>query len=106
MDRRDAASEETVQRAVEAAIRIGVVALLGLWVFQIIAPVAAGVVIGVAASLWFGRLAEAQLFQLKAHDPLMLGASALTVIVAAILASYAPAYSASRGDPLRSLRQE
>jgi predicted PurR-regulated permease PerM len=30
--------EETVQRAVEAAIRIGVVALLGLWVFQIVGP--------------------------------------------------------------------
>jgi predicted PurR-regulated permease PerM len=30
--------EETVQRAVEAAIRIGVVALLLLWVFQIVAP--------------------------------------------------------------------
>jgi predicted PurR-regulated permease PerM len=30
--------EETVQRAVEAAIRIGVVALLGVWVFQIVGP--------------------------------------------------------------------
>jgi predicted PurR-regulated permease PerM len=36
--RRDEGREETVQRAVEAAIRIGVVALLLLWVFQIVAP--------------------------------------------------------------------
>jgi len=35
---REGSSDETVQRAVEAAIRIGVVALLGLWVFQIVAP--------------------------------------------------------------------
>lgn len=36
--RGDRNREETVQRAVEAAIRIGVVALLGLWVFNIVAP--------------------------------------------------------------------
>ena len=36
--RGDRDREETVQRAVEAAIRIGVVALLGLWVFNIVAP--------------------------------------------------------------------
>jgi len=36
--RRDSGGEETVQRAVEAAIRIGVVALLLLWVFNIVAP--------------------------------------------------------------------
>jgi predicted PurR-regulated permease PerM len=46
--------EETVQRAVEAAIRIGVVALLGLWVFQIVAPfiqpIVWGAIIAVAAA--------------------------------------------------------
>src|SRR5262249_10711581 len=36
--RTDLDSERSVQRAVEAAIRIGVVALLGLWVFNIVAP--------------------------------------------------------------------
>ena len=36
--RGDRDREETVQRAVEAAIRIGVIALLGLWVFNIVAP--------------------------------------------------------------------
>lgn len=46
--------EETVQRAVEAAIRIGVVALLGLWVFQIVGPfiqpIVWGAIIAVAAA--------------------------------------------------------
>jgi predicted PurR-regulated permease PerM len=36
--RSDRDREETVQRAIEAAIRIGVIALLGLWVFNIVAP--------------------------------------------------------------------
>jgi predicted PurR-regulated permease PerM len=45
--------EESVQRAVEAAIRIGVVGLLGLWVFQIVGPfiqpIVWGAIIAVAA---------------------------------------------------------
>src|SRR5262245_21706206 len=44
--------EETVQRAVEAAIRIGIVALLLLWVFQIVAPF-------VTAILWGAIIAVA-----------------------------------------------
>src|SRR5262245_55507935 len=46
--------EETVQRAVEAAIRIGIVGLLGLWVFQIVGPfiqpIVWGAIIAVAAA--------------------------------------------------------
>lgn len=46
--------EESVQRAVEAAIRIGVVGLLGLWVFQIVGPfiqpIVWGAIIAVAAA--------------------------------------------------------
>ena len=52
--RRDESREETVQRAVEAAIRIGVIALLALWVFQImgpfIQPIVWGAIIAVAAA--------------------------------------------------------
>jgi predicted PurR-regulated permease PerM len=52
--RRNGDREESVQRAVEAAIRIGVVALLGLWVFQIVAPfiqpIVWGAIIAVAAA--------------------------------------------------------
>jgi len=46
--------EEAVQRAVEAAIRIGIIALIGLWVFQIVGPfiqpVVWGAIIAVAAA--------------------------------------------------------
>jgi predicted PurR-regulated permease PerM len=52
--RRDSGSEETIQRAIEAAIRIGVVALLLLWVFNIVAPfiqpIIWGAIIAVAAA--------------------------------------------------------
>src|SRR5688572_29434791 len=53
-NRRDGGREESVQRAVEAAIRIGVVALLGLWVFQIVGPfiqpIVWGAIIAVASA--------------------------------------------------------
>jgi predicted PurR-regulated permease PerM len=52
--RRDVGREESIQRAVEAAIRIGVVALLGLWVFQIVGPfiqpIVWGAIIAVASA--------------------------------------------------------
>jgi len=54
INRRDGGREESVQRAVEAAIRIGVIALLGLWVFQIVGPfiqpIVWGAIIAVASA--------------------------------------------------------
>jgi ABC-type lipoprotein release transport system permease subunit len=73
---------------------------------QALAPVAVGVGIGLLATRWAGRLAEAQLFQVKAGDPDTLAAAAVTVGLAALLAAYIPARRASRVDPMVVLRGE
>src|SRR5262245_55423114 len=76
--------EETVQRAVEAAIRIGVVALLGLWVFNIIAPflqpIVWGAIIAVAGATPYHWL-ERQLGGRSALAAVIFTVVALVVVI-------------------------
>ena len=66
----------------------------------------AGLAIGIPASLWLSRLVASQLFGVKPGDPATMVTSALLLIGVAMLASYLPAYRASRVDPIRALRHE
>jgi putative ABC transport system permease protein len=71
-----------------------------------LAPVAVGMVAGLAATLWLRPLAEAQLVGVNARDPLTLVATVVTVGVAALLAAYLPARRVARIDPMGVLRAE
>jgi ABC-type lipoprotein release transport system permease subunit len=63
-------------------------------------------VAGVASARLLGKLAEAQLFQVKTDDPVTLAAAAATVLAAALLASWWPARHAARVDPIIVLKAE
>ena len=52
------------------------------------------------------RIAEAQLYDVDVRNPATLVAAAVTVLSAALLASYVPARRASRTDPAMVLRAE
>jgi predicted permease len=65
-----------------------------------------GGTIGLAAAIGLGRLAQSMLFQLVGSDPIVLSASAATLIVVALVAGFVPAHRASRVDPMRALRHE
>jgi putative ABC transport system permease protein len=67
---------------------------------------AAGLVAGIVAALLAGRLLATQLFEIKATDPLTLGAVALTLAATGFAASMIPAWRAMRVDPLVALRNE
>ncbi|HLJ47017.1 MAG TPA: ABC transporter permease [Bryobacteraceae bacterium] len=69
-------------------------------------PVAAGVAIGVAAALVFGRLLESLLFEMKSSNPVVLGSVVTVLVLAAAAACYAPALRATRVDPSIALRYE
>jgi hypothetical protein len=60
---------------------------------------AAGMAIGVPASLACGRLVQSTLFGLAALDPVNLAAAMLVLSVTAALAGYLPARRAARVDP-------
>jgi ABC-type antimicrobial peptide transport system permease subunit len=65
-----------------------------------------GGIIGIVAALGVGRWATSLLFELKGHDPVVLAASAVALVIVALAAGYIPALRASRIDPMQALRYE
>jgi len=69
-------------------------------------PVAAGSVVGIAATLAVSRLLSRFLFGLDATDPTTVGAAVLVLGLAAAATALLPARRASGTDPLIALRAE
>ena len=66
----------------------------------------AGLVIGTGLALGAAQAAKSLLYGLKPRDPLTLVMAVVTLSVVAALASFLPAYRASKLDPLTALRYE
>jgi predicted permease len=67
---------------------------------------AAGVAIGIPATLAGTRLISAKLFGVSAADPLTIAAAAVLMAAVAALAGWLPAVRASNVDPMTALRYE
>lgn len=65
-----------------------------------------GGAIGMALAVGIGSLAKALLFEVKGHDPLVLGGAVVVLALVALGAGFVPALRASRIDPMRALRYE
>jgi len=65
-----------------------------------------GGVIGLAAAIGLGRLAQSLLFQLQGSDPAVLIGAAVALTIVALAAGLIPAQRASQVDPMRALRYE
>ncbi len=65
-----------------------------------------GLVVGIALALWAARAATSMLYGLKPYDPVTLGGATALLAVVALIASYGPAYRASRLEPMDALREE
>jgi ABC-type antimicrobial peptide transport system permease subunit len=65
-----------------------------------------GSVIGLAAAVGLGHLAEAILYQLKGYDAPVLVLSFVALSAVALAAGFIPAYRASRVDPMQALHYE
>lgn len=65
-----------------------------------------GLVIGVLLALAGGRVVQSLLVGVSGSDPVSFGAVVLVLLATGMLASYLPAWRATRIDPMKSLRQE
>ena len=71
-----------------------------------LAPVLVGLVVGTAGALFSGRAIAGLLFGVAPHDPASLAIVAITLMTAALAASYLPARRAGKVDPIIALRAE
>jgi putative ABC transport system permease protein len=98
------------QRTGEIGVRMALGArasdVLRLVVRQGMNPVIVGLVIGLAGTFAAGRLITAQLYQISPYNPLLLGATAVVLTLAALLACLIPARRATLVDPIQALRTE
>jgi ABC-type antimicrobial peptide transport system permease subunit len=65
-----------------------------------------GLVVGAALALATAQVAKSLLFGLKPRDPWTLALAVVTLSTVAALASFLPAYRASKLDPMLALRDE
>ena len=99
-----------VQRTKEIGIRMAIgakrVDVVGMILRQAGILTVAGLVIGTGLALASAQVAKSLLYGLKPRDPFTLVLAVLTLTAVAALASFLPAYRASRLDPLKALRYE
>jgi ABC-type antimicrobial peptide transport system permease subunit len=65
-----------------------------------------GILAGLAGSLFLTNFLSSLLFNVKATDPATFALVAAILFAVALIASFLPAYRATRVDPVNALRQE
>jgi ABC-type antimicrobial peptide transport system permease subunit len=80
--------------------------VLGLVIKNGLRLVAAGVAVGLAASLALSRVIATQLWATSATDPLTLAGAVALLLTTGVVACWIPARRAARVDPLIALRYE
>jgi macrolide transport system ATP-binding/permease protein len=98
------------RRTNEIGIRIALGAKRSrvIWMIlrEALAMAVVGLGIGLPAAFAASRFVKSFLFQMKPNDPLALTLAASTLLAAAVLAGYVPAWRTSKVDPWAALRDE
>jgi putative ABC transport system permease protein len=80
--------------------------ILSLVIKQVIAIVAIGLAVGIAAALGLTRFMSEMLYNVRPNDPATIAAVAAILAVVALVACYLPARRAIHTDPIIALRHE
>jgi ABC-type antimicrobial peptide transport system permease subunit len=98
------------QRRAEIGVRMALGAqtrdVLQLVVKQGMTPVVFGLAIGMIATFALGKLIVAQLYEVSAHNPALLGGATVLLALTAFIACLVPARRAALVDPVQALRAE
>jgi predicted permease len=98
------------QRTSEIGLRMALGATPGgvgwMVLRQVGVIVMVGGTLGLVFAILLGRAAQALLFGLQFHDPVVLVLSIVVLMLAALAAGFVPAYRAARIDPMRALNCE
>jgi putative ABC transport system permease protein len=98
------------RRRNEIGVRIALGAsrgqVIGLVIREAVRLLAIGLAVGTALAAWAGEAAASLIYGLKPRDPVTLGGAVALLAVVALLASYGPAWRASRLQPMDALRDE
>jgi len=98
------------RRTAEIGVRMALGAdrgrVIGMVLFGAFWQVGVGLAIGVPGAIAACKLMTAQLFGVKAGDPIMLTLAALLLVMATLLASVIPAWRAAGVEPMAALRTE
>ena len=103
-------AQAVAQRRRELAIRLALGAaprsLQGLVLRAGMAPVLAGIGVGLLGALALGRAVSGLLYRVHPADPLVLGSTSMVLVAVALLAVTLPARRATRADPIGALAPE
>jgi macrolide transport system ATP-binding/permease protein len=99
-------ARRTNEIGIRTALGAGRLCLIWMVLREALIMAVVGLGIGLPAACGTSHFVQAFLFQMKPNDPLALTVAAVTLLAAAVLAGYGPAWRASRVDPWTALRDE
>ncbi|HKC86495.1 MAG TPA: ABC transporter permease, partial [Blastocatellia bacterium] len=99
-----AVSQSARELGLRMALGAGAADLLRLVVARGLRLTASGLLLGVGAALVLTRLMGDLLYQVSPRDPLTFAAAFVVLLIASLAACFAPAWRATRIDPVRALK--